>query len=64
MKTECDPWCIYFPSSPSSVLNSYVDKNGVKHREGVFCCKFDDHRLMGFELCENYKRMERGSNLK
>lgn len=56
---NCNPKCIYFPQSPSNIIKEYFDKNGVKRREGEFLCMFDDHRIMKFEKCNNYREINR-----
>ena len=55
MKHLCNPNCIYFPSSYSYLLKEYNDSNNIKHREAVYLCDYDDHRIREFEICENFR---------
>lgn len=56
----CDRECIYFPLNPTKVLKEYVDDFGLKHRECVYLCGFDEHRIEKFCICKNYKKISRG----
>lgn len=51
----CSPECIYFPREPSQVLSEYLDEFGIKRRNSVFLCGFDDHRIIEYIKCENFK---------
>ena len=56
---KCDTKCIYYPLEPSEILRIYKDKFGVKHRECIYLCGFDFHRIEKYELCSNYKNLNR-----
>lgn len=55
MKHKCDPLCIYYPEYPNTILREYTDEFGLKHQVGVYSCIFDEHRILKFDECENYK---------
>lgn len=55
MKRLCSPYCMYFPNSYSNILKEYNDSNNVKHREAIYLCGYDDHRIRDFEICENFR---------
>lgn len=59
MKHICSPDCIYYPVDPNEVVKEYIDENGLKHREAIFTCIFDDHRITQFDMCENYKGIKK-----
>lgn len=58
-KHICDRDCIYFPSIPDEVLKEYVDDFGLKHRECIYLCRFDEHRIKDYIICKNYKSINR-----
>ena len=33
----------------------YFDAYGIKHRESIFSCWYDGHRITEYEDCVNYK---------
>lgn len=51
---KCSPKCIYFPSEPTQVLREYMDKCGIKHREAIYKCNYDGHRITTFSKCPFY----------
>lgn len=52
---RCDVTCRYFPAEASKILDEYSDAYGVKHRESIFSCWYDGHRITKYEDCVNYK---------
>lgn len=52
---RCDATCRYFPAEASKILDEYSDAYGVKHRESIFSCWYDGHRITKYEDCVNYK---------
>lgn len=52
---RCDATCKYFPTEASKILDEYSDAYGVKHRESIFSCWYDGHRITKYEDCVNYK---------
>lgn len=59
-KHICDTDCIYYPSYPTEIIKEYIDEFGLKHRECIFLCEFDDHRITKHCKCKNYKSINRG----
>ena len=57
-KHICDTKCIYYPLEPSDIIKEYTDKFGLKHRECIFLCRFDEHRIVNYKKCKNYKRIK------
>lgn len=55
MKRLCSPYCMYFPNSYSCLLREYKDSNNIEHREAIYLCDYDDHRIREFEICENFR---------
>lgn len=55
MKHLCSPNCMYFPNSYSNILKEYNDSNNVKHREAIYLCDYDDHRIRDFVICEKFR---------
>lgn len=53
----CNNKCIYYPTNYSKILKEYYDENGLLHREAVYLCNYDDHRIMTLDKCENYRRL-------
>ena len=41
------------------VLKEYIDNFGLKHRECIYLCRFDDHRIKKYQVCKNYKKVNR-----
>lgn len=58
-KHICDMNCIYYPLNPTKTVKEYIDKFGLKHRECIYLCGFDDHRIKEFRICKNYKNLNR-----
>ena len=58
-KHICDEKCIYYPTYPSSIIDEYIDNFGLKHREAVYLCNFDDHRIEMFCKCKHYKTISK-----
>ena len=52
---RCDATCKYFPTEASKILDEYFDAYGIKHRESIFSCWYDGHRITKYEDCVNYK---------
>ena len=52
---RCDATCKYFPTEASKNLDEYFVANGIKHRESIFSCWYDGHRITEYEDCVNYK---------
>ena len=52
---RCDAACKYFPTEASKILDEYFDAYGIKHRESIFLCWYDGHRITEYEDCVNYK---------
>lgn len=53
---KCNPNCVYYPQLPDRTIKEYIDENGLKHKECVYLCCYDDHRILYFdEDCPNYK---------
>ena len=48
---RCDATCKYFPAEASKILDEYFDAYGVKHRESIFSCWYDAHRIVSYEDC-------------
>ena len=55
MKHICNPNCIYYPNEFTEIIKEYIDKNGVKRREAVYICSYDEHRITNWESCDNFK---------
>ncbi len=55
MCKRCNQNCIYYPSTYTELKKEYYDENGVYHREAVYLCNYDDHRITKFEICNNYR---------
>ena len=58
-KHICNPNCIFYPTSPSSILKFYTDEYGLKHREAVYICGYDDTRIIKYEECPNFVQSEK-----
>ena len=52
---RCDAASKYFPTEASKILDEYFDAYGIKHRESIFSCWYDGHRITEYEDCVNYK---------
>ena len=57
MNNICNPDCIYYPKYPNKIIKEYINKYGIKEREAEFLCDYDDHRILKFEKCDNYRRI-------
>lgn len=55
MKHICNPKCIYYPLNYSDIIKEFINEYGVKEREAVYLCDYDEHRITRFEMCDNYK---------
>ena len=55
-KHICNTDCIYYPLNPDKIIKEYIDNFGLKHRECIYLCRFDDHRIKKYQVCKNYKK--------
>lgn len=51
---KCSHKCKYFPSEAKKIITEYKDEFGIKHRNSVFLCLYDGHRILSYLDCENY----------
>lgn len=58
-KHICSRDCIYYPFNPTEILKEYIDEFGLKHRECIYLCGLDEHRITKFKVCKNYKKISR-----
>lgn len=58
-KHICNTDCIYYPLNPDKIIKEYIDNFGLKHRECIYLCRFDDHRIKKYQVCKNYKKVNR-----
>lgn len=52
---KCNHNCKNFPPEAKEILREYKDEFGVKHRESVFVCLYDGHRIKSYLDCEHYE---------
>lgn len=62
MKHICSPNCIYYPLSYSEIIREFTNEYGLKEREAVYLCGYDEHRITKFDICKNYKAILKGGN--
>lgn len=60
MKHICNPDCIYYPSNYSNIIKEFTNEYGLKEREAVYLCGYDEHRILKFDICKNYKTISKG----
>jgi hypothetical protein len=56
-KHICDVHCMYYPRYPSEILDEYIDEFGLKHRDSIWICGYDDHMLLDYQECKHYKNL-------
>lgn len=60
MKHICEQKCIYYPTMPSEIIKEFVNEYGIKEREAVYLCGYDEHRITEFINCDYYKSISKG----
>ena len=54
-KKMCSPYCMFFNQEPKEVKETYIDKDGLKHRVAVFVCNYTGNEITKFKKCSLYR---------